>query len=100
MKYYLHHRALRNRPGPSCELSRLGTRAGYHPRNTCRKRPVIASYYGAMTGHDLLGSARLDLWGWSIKHADVIKIWTGITVDLWIGGDRFDSRQFNIPEQD
>lgn len=65
-----------------------------------RKRPELSAYYGAMTGHDLLGSARLDLLGWSIKHADVIKMQKGIKIDLWIGGDRFDSRQFNIPEKD
>lgn len=65
-----------------------------------RKRPELSSYYGAMTGHDLLGSARLDLLGWSIKHADVMKMQQGIKIDLWIGGDRFDSRQFNIPEKE
>ena len=64
-----------------------------------RKRPELSAYYGAMTGHDLLGSARLDLLGWSIKHADVTKMHQGIKIDLWIGGDRFDSRQFTIPEK-
>lgn len=65
-----------------------------------RKRPELAGYYGAMTGHDLLGSARLDLLGWNIKHADVAKLDHGVKIDLWIGGDRFDSRQFNIPDKE
>ena len=64
------------------------------------KRPELSAYYGAMTGHDLLGAARLDLLGWSIKHADVIKMDKGIKIDLWIGGDRFDSRRFSIPDKE
>ena len=32
-----------------------------------RKRPELAGYYGALTGHDLLGSSQLDLLGWQIK---------------------------------
>ncbi|MCK5065082.1 MAG: hypothetical protein KAQ97_07355, partial [Candidatus Fermentibacteraceae bacterium] len=28
------------------------------------KRPELAGYYGAMTGHDMLGSSRLNLLGW------------------------------------
>jgi len=62
-----------------------------------KKRPELAGYYGAMTGHDLLGSARLNLLGWQIKHSDVSRIGKGIKIDLWLGGDRFDSRQFSIP---
>ncbi len=64
-----------------------------------RKRPELAAYYGAMTGHDLLGSSRLDLLGWQIKHSDVVRMGEGVKIDLWLGGDRFDSRQFNIPEK-
>ena len=64
-----------------------------------KKRPELAGYYGAMTGHDLLGSARLNLLGWQIKHSDVSRIGKGIKIDLWLGGDRFDSRQFSIPEK-
>jgi len=63
-----------------------------------RKRPELAGYYGAMTGHDLLGSSRLNLLGWQIKHSDVTRMGEGIKIDLWLGGDRFDSRQFNIPQ--
>lgn len=62
-----------------------------------RKRPELAEYYGSMTGHDLLGSARLNLLGWQLKHSDVTRTGSGVKVDLWLGGDRFDSRQFSIP---
>ncbi len=61
------------------------------------KRPELAGYYGAMTGHDFLGNTRLDLLGWQVKHSDVSRIDKGIKIDLWIGGDRFQSHQFNIP---
>ena len=64
-----------------------------------KKRPELAGYYGAMTGHDLLGSSRLDLLGWQIKHSDVNRQGSGIKIDLWIGGDKFDSRKFNIPDE-
>ena len=60
----------------------------------------LTAYYRAMTGHNLLGSARLDLLGWQIKHSDVVRMGDGIKIDLWLGGDRFDSRQFNIPVDD
>ena len=63
-----------------------------------KKRPELAGYYGAMTGRDFLGSARLDLLGWQIKHADVGKTDEGIKIDLWIGSDRFENRKFNIPD--
>lgn len=62
-----------------------------------RKRPELAGYYGAMTGRDLLGSARLELLGWQIKHCDIARVGKGIKIDLWLGGERFDSRQFNMP---
>lgn len=64
-----------------------------------RKRPELAGYYGAMTGHDLLGSSRLNLLGWQIKHSDVTRTSNGIKIDLWLGGEQFDSRQFNIPDK-
>lgn len=63
-----------------------------------QKRPELAGYYGAMTGHDLLGNSRLDLLGWQIKHADVERVDCGIKIDLWMGGDEFQSHQFTIPE--
>lgn len=65
-----------------------------------RKRPELASYYGAMTGHDLLGSSRLTLLGWQLKHADITRTDMGIKIDLWLGGDDFDSRKFSMPESD
>lgn len=64
-----------------------------------RKRPELAGYYGSMTGHDLLGSSRLDLLGWQLKHADVTSTDSGIKIDLWLGSDRFDPTVFNIPEK-
>lgn len=63
-----------------------------------QKRPELAGYYGAMTGHDLLGSTRLNLLGWQVKHTDVTRIDKGIKIDFWLGGDRFDSRQFSMPD--
>ena len=65
-----------------------------------RKRPELAGYYGAMTGQDLLGSSRLNLLGWQLKHTDVTRTSSGIKIDLWLGGDGFDSRKFSIPEQE
>ncbi len=63
-----------------------------------QKRPELAGYYGAMTGHDLLGSSRMDLLGWQVKHADVSKTDSGIKIDLWMGGDEFESQKFSIPK--
>ncbi|WP_028974785.1 hypothetical protein [Spirochaeta cellobiosiphila] len=65
-----------------------------------RKRPELAGYYGAMTGHDLLGSSRLNLLGWQLKHSDVTRTNNGIKIDLWLGGDRFDSDKFSIPKKE
>jgi hypothetical protein len=63
-----------------------------------KKRPELAGYYGSMTGHDLFGSARLDLVGLQVKHADVEKTQEGIKIDIWLGDDSFDSTNFSIPE--
>ncbi len=65
-----------------------------------QKRPELAGYYGDMTGHDLLGSSRLDLLGWQVKHADVTKTDSGIKIDLWMGGEEFQSDKFSIPTED
>lgn len=65
-----------------------------------QKRPELAGYYGAMTGHDLLGSSRLDLLGWQVKHGDVTRTDSGIKIDLWMGGERFESDQFSMPEKE
>jgi len=63
------------------------------------KRPELAGYYGAMTGQDLLGNSRLDLLGWQVKHSDITRIDKGIKIDLWVGGERFQSHKFNIPKK-
>jgi len=64
------------------------------------ERPELGDYYGAMGGSDLLGSARLNLIGWQIKCGDVSRTGNGTKIDLWLGGDRFDSSYFSIPQQD
>lgn len=61
-------------------------------------RPELADYYGTMGGSDLLGAARLNLIGWQIKHADVSRNGEGTKIDIWMGSDRFDSRDFSISE--
>lgn len=61
-------------------------------------RPEMSEYYGSMGGTDLIGAARLNLLGWQIKRADVYQRDNGTQIDLWIGSDRFDSSQFNIPD--
>lgn len=65
-----------------------------------QKRPELAGYYGAMTGHDLLGSSRLDLLGWQVKHADVTRTDSGIKIDLWMGGEEFEPAHFSMPKKD
>lgn len=64
------------------------------------KRPELVGYYGAMTGHDLLGKSRLDLLGWQVKHSDVSKTDSGIKIDLWMGGSEFQNDQFSIPKSE
>ncbi len=61
-------------------------------------RPELAGYYGSMAGYDFLGSARLDLVGWQVKHADVSATDSGTRIDLWLGGDRFNPADFNMPD--
>jgi hypothetical protein len=64
------------------------------------ERPELAEYYGSMGGSDLLGAARLNLIGWQIKRADVSRTGNGTKIDLWLGGERFDSTYFTIPKTD
>ena len=64
-----------------------------------KKRPELAGYYGSMTGHDMLGSSRLNLLGWQVKHCDVSSIGSGIKIDIWLGGDAFQNEQFTIPKK-
>ncbi len=61
------------------------------------RRPELAGYYGEMAGHDLLGSARLNLVGWQITHADVMRTPEGgVMLNLWVGGEDFEYAKFNI----
>jgi len=60
-------------------------------------RPELAEYYGTMAGTDVIGSARLNLIGYQVKHADVNATAEGTKIDLWLGSDRFDSTHFNMP---
>lgn len=62
------------------------------------ERPELAEYYGSMGGSDLLGAARLNLIGWQIKCGDVSRTGSGTKIDLWLGGDRFDSTHFTMPQ--
>jgi hypothetical protein len=65
------------------------------------RRPELAGYYGEMAGHDLLGSARLNLVGWQIKQADVMRTPDdGIMLNLWIGGEGFDFQKFSMNSSD
>ncbi len=60
------------------------------------RRPELAGYYGEMTGHDLLGSARLNLVGWQIKHAEVLRTpESGVMLNIWIGGNDFEYGKFS-----
>lgn len=63
------------------------------------KRPELSEYYGIMAGQDLLGNSRLNLVGWQVKHADVFRTQEGTKIDLWLGGERFDSSFFSIPKK-
>lgn len=62
------------------------------------RRPELAGYYGSMAGLDMLGSARLNLIGWQVKHGDVGRTDNGTKIDLWLGGKRFDPKSFSIPQ--
>jgi len=58
-------------------------------------RPELSEYYGAMAGTDAISAARLNLIGWQIKHGDVSRTTEGTKVDLWIGSDEYDSKNFS-----
>lgn len=64
----------------------------------CARRPELAGYYGSMAGQEMLGSARLNLIGWQVKHGDVAKTDSGTKIDLWLGGDRFNPKKFTMPD--
>lgn len=61
------------------------------------QRPELAGYYGSMAGVDMLGSARLNLVGWQVKHGEIKKREGGTRIDLWLGDDQFDPTKFSIP---
>ena len=63
----------------------------------CSRRPELAGYYGTMAGGEMLGTARLNLIGWQVKHGDVSCNDSGTKIDLWLGGDRFNPKKFNLP---
>jgi hypothetical protein len=56
-------------------------------------RPELAGYYGGMAGLDLLGSGRLNLIGWQVKHADVSRVNDTTRINLWLGGDEYKPRE-------
>jgi hypothetical protein len=62
------------------------------------RRPELAGYYGSLAGYDSLGGARLNLIGWQVKGADVSVSDSGTKIDIWLGGDRFDSSNFSIED--
>ena len=66
----------------------------------CSRRPELAGYYGTMAGQEMLGTARLNLIGWQIKHGDVNRSDSGTKIDLWLGGDRFNPTDFSIPDEE
>jgi hypothetical protein len=90
----LHLAVLDNTPREDREIEKISKAL-----NTAA-RPELAEYYGSMAGSDLIGAARLNLIGWQVKHADVIRTAEGTKIDLWLGSDRFDSTRFNIPNKD
>jgi len=63
-------------------------------------RPEMADYYGHMAGNDLVGTARLNLIGWQVKKADVDRIEGGTKIDVWLGGEGFDSTEFTLPDKE
>jgi hypothetical protein len=64
-----------------------------------QQRPELASYYGTMVGHDLLGTARFEMIGWQIKGVKLERIPEGgIMINLWIGSEGFDPKMFTLEQ--
>jgi len=64
-----------------------------------QQRPELAAYYGTMMGHDLLGSARLDIIGMQIKGVKVEPIPEGgVMINLWVGSEGFDPKMFTLSQ--
>jgi len=53
-------------------------------------RPELAEYYGSMAETDVLGTSRLGLIGWQIKHAEVSRTEEGTKIDMFIGSENFE----------
>jgi len=88
-----HIAAIDDRPRTEKELSEIEHSLMLH------QRPELASYYGTMIGHDLLGSARLELIGFQIKGVKIERIPEGgVMINLWIGNEGFDPAMFSINE--
>ncbi len=88
-----HIAAVDDRPRSEKELSEIEHSLMLH------QRPELASYYGTMIGHDLLGSARLELIGFQIKGVKIERIPEGgVMINLWIGNEGFDPTMFSINE--
>ncbi|MFP4521131.1 MAG: hypothetical protein ACLFQK_03210 [Fibrobacterota bacterium] len=88
----LHLCAIDNHPRTDAEIEAI------RKLLNAKKRPELSGYYGNMLGHDLFSTARLDLIGLQVKHGDVSRADNGVKIDLWLGSDRFDSRNFSIPD--
>ncbi len=88
-----HIAAIDDRPRTEKELSEIEHSLMVH------QRPELASYYGTMIGHDLLGNARLELIGFQIKGVKIERIPEGgLMINLWIGNESFDPAMFSINE--
>ena len=91
----VHFAAIDDRQRSDSEIRQIE-----HTLNAAR-RPELVGYYGSMVGHDLLGSARLNLVGWQIKHADVARTPEGgMMLNIWVGGEGFDFDKFSIDAPD
>lgn len=60
-------------------------------------RPELVAYYGNLAGFEPLGKARLKLVGFQVKHTEVTRCDSGVKIDLWVGGERFNPTKFTIP---
>lgn len=89
-----HIAAIDDRPRTDEEIAEIEHSLMLH------QRPELASYYGTMVGHDLLGSARLELIGFQVKGVKVEKTPEGgVMINLWVGSEDFDPGLFTINEK-
>jgi hypothetical protein len=89
-----HIAAIDDRPRTDEEIAEIEHSLMLH------QRPELASYYGTMVGHDLLGSARLELIGFQVKGVKVEKIPEGgVMINLWVGSEDFNPGLFTINEK-